>query len=68
MTAPNATRDRSADLQIVLSAIARTAARVCEANESLILLVEGDRVAVVARHGRLPSRLKLAETCSRIIG
>jgi hypothetical protein len=53
---------RSADLQTVLGAIARTAAKVCEASDALVMLVKEDRVAVVARHGRLPSRLKLGET------
>ena len=61
MNAPNATRDRSADLQIVLRAIARTAAKVCEANDALIILVQGDKAAVVARHGFLPTRHKLGE-------
>ena len=60
MNAPNATRDRSADLQI-LRAIARTAAKVCEANDALIILVQGDKAAVVARHGFLPTRHKLCE-------
>jgi len=54
---------RSADLQSVLRAIARTAAQVCEANDALIILrVEADRAAVVARQGRLPTRHKLGET------
>jgi GAF domain len=61
MNAPNATRDRSADLQIVLRAIARTAAKVCEANDALIILVQGDKAAVVARLGFLPTRHKLGE-------
>jgi hypothetical protein len=62
MKAGYTVRDRSADLEIVLKAIVRTAAQVCEAQDAQILLVEGDRAAVVARHGRLPSRPKLGET------
>jgi two-component system, NtrC family, sensor kinase len=63
MKAANATRAGTTDLQTVLRAIARTAAQVCEANDALIiLLVEGDRAAVVARHGLLPIRHKLGET------
>ncbi len=55
-------RGSSASIQPILDAIARTAARLCEANDALILLVEGDRAAVVASHGLLPMRLKLGET------
>jgi signal transduction histidine kinase len=53
---------RSADLQVVLGAIVRTAAKLCQAADALIVLVTGDRIATVARHGRLPSRLELGET------
>ena len=49
-------------VQPILNSIAQTAARLCEANDALIILVEGDRVAVVARHGLLPTRHKLGET------
>lgn len=62
MKPPTTTRDRSRDLKVVLGAITRTAAQLCEANEAIIMLVEDDRVAVVARHGLLPTRLKLGET------
>ena len=66
MTGSDLTRierpDRSADLQIVLRAIARTAAEVCEAKDALIMLVQGDKLAVVARHGLLPTRHKRGET------
>jgi len=50
-----------AGLRAVLAGIARTAASLCEADNALIMLVEGDRAAVVARHGRLPTRSKLGE-------
>jgi len=63
MRATRTTHDRTVGLHTVLRAIVRTAAEVCEANDALImLLVDGDRAAVVARHGRLPTRHKLNET------
>ena len=39
------------DVQRVLAAIAKTAARLCEANDAVIRLVEGDQVRFVARYG-----------------
>ncbi len=41
------------DLHQLLAGIARTAARVCEANDALVQLVEGDQLRFVAHHGRL---------------
>ena len=52
MKAPGSTRDRSADLQTTLSAIASTAAQVCEAGDALIYLVDGDEHRLVAKYGR----------------
>src|SRR5215510_198721 len=37
----------------VLEAIARTAARLCEANDALIFGIDGDRLRWIAKHGRL---------------
>jgi two-component system, NtrC family, sensor kinase len=45
----------------VLAAIARTAARLCEAGDAVIFQVEGKGLCVVARHGKLRSRHRLGE-------
>jgi GAF domain-containing protein len=45
----------------MLAAIARTAARLCEANDAVIRLVEGDQVRLVAKHGRLKTIPRLGE-------
>ncbi len=42
------------DLSAVLSAIAKTAAQLCEARDSLIFLVDGDQPRLVAKHGPIP--------------
>jgi len=47
------------ELQPMLAAIAKTAARLCEANDALILLAEGNQAQLVARHGRLGLPRKL---------
>ena len=45
-------RNRPAsDLSAVLGAIARTAAELCEANDGLVFLVDGDHHRLVARYG-----------------
>src|SRR5712692_6598468 len=46
-------RGTAKSVQPVLDAIARTAARLCEANDGLIFQVEGERIRWVAKHGRL---------------
>ena len=51
----------------ILDAIARTAARLCEANDALILLVEGDRARLVARHGSLRVTRKLGEVRALVV-
>jgi signal transduction histidine kinase len=55
-------RRRSSDLDAVLGAIARTAARVCEARDALIYLVEGDHHRLVAKYGRLPQPQRVGDT------
>jgi signal transduction histidine kinase len=46
----------------VLAAIARTAARLCEAHDALIHQVEGDRLRQVAKYGRLRSARDVGDT------
>jgi len=48
-----ATGGRPTDLESVLGAIARTAARLCEASDALIHLVDGDHHRLVAKQGTL---------------
>ena len=48
--------------QPVLDAIARTAARVCEARDALIHRVENDALRLVARYGRLRSAREVGAT------
>ncbi len=59
----------SETVQPVLDAIARTAARLCEAYDALVHQVDGDKLRLVAKYGRLRatrdvrgSRVRLA-TC-----
>jgi GAF domain-containing protein/CheY-like chemotaxis protein/anti-sigma regulatory factor (Ser/Thr protein kinase) len=53
---PSAESARSSpDTPAILQAIARTAARVCEAVDAHIYLVDGDRLRVVAVHGSVPT-------------
>ncbi len=49
-------------LRPILDAIARTAARLCEANDALISQVEGDLFRRVARFGRMPMPRALGDT------
>jgi hypothetical protein len=50
---PRAAGHRPTGLESVLGAIVRTAARLCEASDAVIHLVEGDRLRLVAKHGKL---------------
>ncbi|MFQ5520886.1 MAG: GAF domain-containing protein, partial [Candidatus Methylomirabilia bacterium] len=43
------------DLQPVLTAIARTAARLCDANDALIWHVEAESLRLVAKYGSVPT-------------
>ena len=49
------------DVQPMLAAIAKTAARLCEATDAVILLAEGDQARLVAKHGRLRTIVRLGE-------
>jgi GAF domain-containing protein len=55
-------RGTAESVQPVLDAIARTAARLCEAHDALIHQVEGDRLRLVAKHGRLRTARDVGET------
>jgi len=50
------------DTQPVLNAVAKTAARLCDANDAQIFLVEGDRLRLVAKHGPLRTVRAVGET------
>ena len=39
------------DVQAILNAVAKTAARLCDANDALIWQVEGNQLRLVAKHG-----------------
>jgi signal transduction histidine kinase len=45
------------DIQPVLNAVAENAARLCEANDSLILRIDGELLKRVAHYGPLPTEL-----------
>src|SRR5215510_1805859 len=45
----------STDLQPVLDTVAENAARLCDANDALILRVEGEALRLVASYGPLPT-------------
>ena len=49
-------------VQPVLDAIARTAARLCEARDALIYQVEGDNLQLVAKYGRLRAARDVGDT------
>src|SRR6266545_94086 len=55
-------RGTPAGLWAILNAIARTAARLCEANDALILRLQGDQLRFVAKHGRIPMLEALGES------
>jgi len=52
---------RPSGLEAVLGVIARTAARLCEATDALIHLVDGDHHRLAAKHGRLAHFQRLGD-------
>jgi signal transduction histidine kinase/putative methionine-R-sulfoxide reductase with GAF domain len=59
---PRAAGLRPTGPEPVLRAIARTAARLCEATDALIHLVDGDRHRLVAQHGTLAHLQRIGDT------
>jgi len=59
---PRAVGRRPTGLESVLGAIARTAARLCEATDALIHLVESDHHRLVATHGKVTHLQQLGTT------
>jgi two-component system, NtrC family, sensor kinase len=55
-------RQGGPDIEPILTAIVRTAARLCDARYAHLHLVDGDRLAIAAKHGRLPRTLSLGES------
>src|SRR5262249_3274122 len=53
---------RATDVPAILQAIARTAARLCDASGAHIYQVEGDNLRVVAIHGSVPSARPIGHT------
>jgi signal transduction histidine kinase len=54
------------DLQPVLNTVAENAARICEANDTLIYRVDGQRLRGVADYGPLPGQLGKGPTLTRL--
>jgi len=52
------------DVQAVLNAVAKTAARLCDANDALIWQVEGDQLRLVAKRPGLSVRPSLLTATS----
>jgi GAF domain-containing protein len=50
------------DVQPVLDAVAQRAARICDARDARIMLVDGDKVRYVAGFGDAPSGFKIGES------
>jgi len=51
-----------ADVAPILKAIVRTAARLCDASYAHLHLVDGARLSIAAKHGRLPRTLSIGES------
>ena len=50
------------DVQGVLNAVAKTAARLCDAKDALIWQVEGDQLRLVAKHGAVRATVAIGGT------
>ena len=50
------------DVQAVLNAIAKTAARLCDANDAVIWQVEGNQLRFVAKYGAVPTTWAAGES------
>ena len=52
---------RGTSLEATLTAIARTAARICDANDAQIFQVDGEHLRLAAQHGSVPSTRAIGE-------
>ncbi|HYS94093.1 MAG TPA: GAF domain-containing protein, partial [Candidatus Acidoferrales bacterium] len=55
-------RGGRADVEPILKAIVRTAARLCDASYAHLHLVDGVGLSIAAKHGRLPRTLSIGES------
>src|SRR5262245_52536845 len=56
------------DLQHVFGVVAASAARLCEANDATINLVDGDLLRLVAHHGPIPVIAPVGQTMPLVRG
>jgi signal transduction histidine kinase len=58
---PIARRRPQSGVEPILNAIAKTAARLCDAHDALIFLVDGDHLRHAAHHGSVPTTRAIGE-------